>query len=65
MRTVRIIVSGEDCSRIMVTNVRTRKGFLSFLSEKRSHQPCAERIAGKDEKDFYMQPFSWRCKREQ
>lgn len=35
MRTVRIIVSGEDCSKIMVTNERTKKGFLSFLSEKK------------------------------
>lgn len=43
MRTVRIIVSGEDCSRIMVTNERTKKGFLSFLSEnKKSLAMCGK-----------------------
>jgi hypothetical protein len=44
MRTVRIIVSGEDCSRIMVTNERTKKGFLSFLSEKKK----SSAMCGKD-----------------
>jgi hypothetical protein len=44
MRTVRIIVSGEDCSRIMVTNERTKKGFLSFLSVKKK----SSAVCGKD-----------------
>lgn len=44
MRIVRIIVSGEECSRIMVTNERNKKGFLSFLSEKKK----SSAMSGKD-----------------
>lgn len=45
MKTVRIIVSGEECKRIKVSKEKPRKELLSFLPGKKK-EPVA--MCGKD-----------------
>ena len=45
MKAVRIIVSGEECTKITVSKEKPRKGLLSFLPGKKK-EPVA--MCGKD-----------------
>lgn len=35
MKTVRIIVRGDDCSKVIVSKEKSKKGFLSSVSGKK------------------------------